>query len=276
VVSDSCHALPISYLPSTIFYLSSPIVFDPNAFARIAPQWSQRLHDYSELASTNDKAQQLAESGAEDRTVVLAEHQTTGRGRRGSHWQAESGSGLLFSMIVRPPFERKHWSRLALASGLAVTLAIRETTKLPALVKWPNDVLIANKKCCGILVETGENFAVIGVGLNVYGSPQNCRATSLDKEAGGKLISREAMLAHVLQQIDEITSQCGNAYNTVHQRLTKLCALTGKQVSLNAEGKQLTGRVQRIDEEGKLVIEIDGQLRSFHQADNIRLLNHEG
>ncbi len=101
-------------------------MFDLRQFASISPDWYLRLNYHEELDSTNDEARRLAEDGAEHGTVVLADHQLAGRGRRGSSWISGPGDGLLFSLIIRPDFPQSHWSRIALATGLGMATALNE------------------------------------------------------------------------------------------------------------------------------------------------------
>ena len=150
-------------------------MFDLQKFRQIAPDWGQRLHYHQELGSTNDEALRLAAAGVANFSVVLADHQLAGRGRRGAPWLSESGAGLLFSLIFKPDYEKELWSRLSLVSGLGIASVLQEQWNLPAEVKWPNDVLVEDRKCCGILVETRQDYVVIGIGINVtcllYTSP---------------------------------------------------------------------------------------------------------
>ena len=95
-------------------------MFDLRQFAALAPDWYLRLQYHHELDSTNDEARRLAEAGAEHGTVVLSDHQTAGRGRRGASWVCEPGDGLLFSMVIRPSFPKTNWSRIALAAGIGI------------------------------------------------------------------------------------------------------------------------------------------------------------
>ena len=129
---------------------------------------AERLVWKETTGSTNDDARQLAVDGAEPGTVVVAERQTAGRGRKGAEWFCAPGEGLAFSVILEPEWPREQWAWTALGAGLAVCEALERLGFAPA-IKWPNDVLLDGCKVCGILVESPGERVVVGVGLNVNG-----------------------------------------------------------------------------------------------------------
>jgi BirA family biotin operon repressor/biotin-[acetyl-CoA-carboxylase] ligase len=245
-------------------------MFDIREFNRIAPKWARLLHHHEDLASTNDEARLLAEQGAVQGTVVLAEHQNAGRGRRGAVWASAPGDGLLFSVILRPDYARKYWSRLALAAGLGIVNALRKEWDIPAEIKWPNDVYIHGKKCAGILVESQDGFAVVGVGLNILSSPDGDDSVSL-AELHGESLSREEVLAAVLEEILSESKLCAREFQGQMSRMRSFCWLTGKSVTFSSQKKQLSGVVTGLGDEGDLLVEIDGVVRPFQQAELIRV-----
>lgn len=245
-------------------------MFDVSEFARIAPEWSERLHYFGEIGSTNDEALRLAKGGAAHGTVVLAENQLSGRGRRGAEWLSKPGEGLLFSLIIRPEYARENWSRLALATGLAIASCLRDEWQLAAEVKWPNDILIRGKKSCGILVEAREGFAIVGVGLNVDYSPSGDDYTSVWEELG-KPISREEIFVDVLNAIWEETAQCGGVeFSNQLKRLREVCILTGKSITFQSNGESHEGVFKGIGESGEMLVEQEGGISSFLQAEMVR------
>jgi BirA family biotin operon repressor/biotin-[acetyl-CoA-carboxylase] ligase len=127
---------------------------------------------FEETASTNDVVEHLAKSGAGEGLVVFAESQTRGRGRRGRAWASPRGKGLWFSVLLRPPLPPSAASRITVAASVAVTRAIREVCRVDARIKWPNDVIIGDKKLGGILTELRVEadeilMAILGVGIDV-------------------------------------------------------------------------------------------------------------
>ncbi|MBC7185695.1 MAG: biotin--[acetyl-CoA-carboxylase] ligase, partial [Calditrichaeota bacterium] len=126
---------------------------------------------FASVTSTNEVARELAHQGAPHGCLVLASAQTAGRGRAGRTWYSAPGAGLWFSLVLRPKLAPQRCGLISLAAALAVAEAIAKVTGVKAQLKWPNDVLVAGKKLCGILAETeliGDRlkFAVLGVGLN--------------------------------------------------------------------------------------------------------------
>jgi len=246
-------------------------MFDLGEFHRIAPKWARQLHHFEELASTNDEARNLVARGAAHGTVVLADFQTAGRGRRGAVWASDPGGGLLFSVILRPDYARHFWCRLALASGLGIVNALRDEWEIPAEIKWPNDIYIEGKKCAGILVESQDGFAVVGVGLNIASSPDGGDSISLSERFGNDL-SREEVLAVVLDGILEESQCCADGFADQMDRMRQRCWLTGKRVTFRSVQKQLSGRVVGLGDGGDLLVDIDGEIRPFQQAELIRVL----
>ncbi len=251
-------------------------MFDIGEFHRIAPKWARQLHYHEELVSTNDEARRLAEQGAAHGTVVLADFQTAGRGRRGTVWSSDPGDGLLFSVVLRPDYPRRFWYRLALASGLGVVNALRDEWDIPAEIKWPNDIYIQGKKCAGILVESQDGFVIVGVGLNVFSAPEALESTSLNAHLGVGVtqvpLSREQVLAVLLDGILKESKHCGDGFEQQMERMRQRCWLTGKSVTFRSAKKQLSGRVVGLGDGGDLLVEIDGEVQPFQQAELIRVL----
>ena len=136
----------------------------PNIGTRLIGRYI-RWHE--SLPSTNDVALRLADVGVPEGTVIVAEEQTAGRGRRGRAWASPRG-GIWLSVILRPGIPVERVPLIALSAAAATAQAIREATGLPARVKWPNDVLVDGKKIVGILAEAGAGgeWVVVGIGIN--------------------------------------------------------------------------------------------------------------
>jgi BirA family biotin operon repressor/biotin-[acetyl-CoA-carboxylase] ligase len=167
---------------------------------------SASIHYFHEIGSTNDFALSMAASGAPEGTVVFADQQTAGRGRRGRAWYSPAGAGIYLSCIVRPAHSTG-LALLSLAAGLATANAITATTGLPLELKWPNDVVVGRpwRKLGGILCEAAGsgpriNVVVVGIGVNVqpaaYPPELQNRATSIEAELG-----RPAERGHVSVEI---------------------------------------------------------------------------
>ena len=156
--------------------------------------------------STNNWAKEEAGRGAPEGTVLIADSQTAGKGRRGRSWESPAGTSVYMSLILRPQIAPERASMLTLVAGLSVVQTIREQLGLDAMIKWPNDAVIFGKKICGILTEmnvgaSGIEYVVVGIGINVNTGafPEELadKATSLWLEYG-KQIDRQALLEAVL------------------------------------------------------------------------------
>lgn len=234
-----------------------------------------RLLVRKSVESTNDEIRALAQAGAPEGLILLAETQTAGRGRRGAAWFSPAGESLAFSILVRPDEPKALWPRLALATGLAVAQAL-EACGLEAGIKWPNDVWLGQRKVAGILVEAGPDFAVVGIGVNVnsVGFPPEVAeiATSMRMEA-----SREFSPAEVLREIIAKFSlrrlQLGRDFEQVVAAVNERCVLTGKRVALKAADGPKIGTVEGIATGGELLLRTEEGLQRLIQADEVRLIS---
>ncbi len=169
------------------------------------------VHFYASTGSTNEVLKLLAARGAPEGTVVVTDEQTAGKGRLGRRWLAPAGSSLLLSILFRPPLAPHQLARLTMVCGLGVLEGVQATTGLTLQLKWPNDVLVGERKVAGILAESSlagdqVEFAIVGIGLNVNFDPASIEgipktATSLSS-ALGRHVPRLPLLAGILSTID--------------------------------------------------------------------------
>lgn len=226
------------------------------------------------VGSSNDEARILAEQGAAHGLIVLAENQSAGRGRRGAAWLSEAGKALTFTVIIRPSASKEKWCRLALATGLAIADTMNHFGA-HAKVKWPNDVWVDDRKIAGVLTETGADFAIIGIGLNVL---TECFADDLGKSATSLLLAtgrsyeRAKVLAALIKCLDVRVSQIDSEFCHLMADLRANCALTGRLVTLKRDGIQATGMIEGINEEGLLIFQNENEKALILQADEIRPL----
>ena len=178
-----------------------------SAFARSI--YSGKFHYTPVTGSTNTDAVSAARQGAPDGSVFFADEQTAGRGRGDHDWQSAAGQGLYVSVLRRPDIAVEHLPLIPLAAGLAGAQAIGMTAGLVVDLRWPNDLMIGERKTGGILVESKSEagapaFAVIGVGINVhqrsFDGNLSTPATSLDLESGRRM-SRQALLISLLESL---------------------------------------------------------------------------
>jgi BirA family biotin operon repressor/biotin-[acetyl-CoA-carboxylase] ligase len=172
-----------------------------------------KLHFFPSTGSTNSDALAAARNGAPHGSVFFADEQTAGRGRGDHRWHSAAGEGLYVSVLLRPTISVEHLPLIPLAAGLAAAQAIRSAADLDVELRWPNDLLIRNRKAGGILVEsktdTGKvTFVVIGIGINVhqrdFDSELATPATSLDIASGG-VISRQTLIIALLESLQQET-----------------------------------------------------------------------
>ena len=231
-----------------------------------------RLLFFEELDSTNEKALELGRDKAVDGSVVLAQRQLAGRGRRGASWFCGEGAGLAFTLILRPDFARTLWSRLALVAGLAVSKSI-ESTQLLAEIKWPNDVLVAGRKVCGILVEAEDDFVVVGVGLNVgeFKFPENLEDLAGSLAEGGASQSREEHLLAIVEQMDWLRGLVEKDFIAIVSQIRSRCALSGKQIEFLSGVERTQGLCEGVGDGGELLVNQGGQVLKYTAADQIRV-----
>jgi BirA family biotin operon repressor/biotin-[acetyl-CoA-carboxylase] ligase len=251
--------------------ISSPDLLLPYEF----PDFEQRIHYFPEIGSTMDAARELAKNGAKEGTIVIAEAQTQGRGRLSREWLSPEG-GIYFTLILRPRISPVYAPRINLMAAIAVAVTIRRLFGLKAELKWPNDVLIADKKVCGILAEMDAeidvvNFVNIGIGINANNSiPQfEKTATSLN-DALGREICRKEFLSALLVEIERWQPLLMEADLLLEWE--KLSATLNKDVRIEAPGEVITGRAIDVDTTGALIIkDKDGSSKKAIAGDCIHL-----
>lgn len=200
----------------------------------------QSIYFYEETDTTNNRARELALEGAPEGTLVVAEKQTAGRGRRGKVWESPLGTGIWMSLVLRPQIMPAEASVLTLLCGLATAEAIEAETGLSAGIKWPNDILINGKKAVGILTEmdcemSQVHFVIPGIGINVNTTsfpPEIADiATSLYLECG-KTVSRRRLVHKVLERLEEHyeTFLRTGSFTAMLEDYRKHCITLGKEV----------------------------------------------
>lgn len=213
-------------------------------------------------------------------SVVAADHQSAGRGRRGDRWEATPGSNLLFSLALELPREPKHWSRLPHLTAMCVANAVESilTEAHPVLAKWPNDLYFGSRKFCGILVETTPSprpFAIVGVGLNVnmkqaeFPPGLSGIATSIC-EVEGCEASRWYLLGLVLQGF--LTHYPGllEDFDPVLDWYRERDFLADKKIRVRTVNEEITGFARGLGRDGELQVELEsGEVRTIVSAEKI-------
>jgi BirA family biotin operon repressor/biotin-[acetyl-CoA-carboxylase] ligase len=231
-----------------------------------------------ETVSTNAVAKGIAAEGAPDGTLVVAGSQKEGRGRKGRTWFSPPGLGLYASIVLRPHLPPSEAFTFSLMSALAVADGLADVDKkLCPTVKWPNDVLIKNRKVSGILIELATeadllDYLILGFGINVNTDsfPPGLRTepTSLLLEIG-RPIRRAVVLAAVLKQIERQYERfLENGSDPIVSEWRKRCDIEGKLISVERLGTIVEGTVKSVDRDGSLILEDnEGQINRIHSGD---------
>ena len=234
---------------------------------------------FRETESTNMVAFRMAEEGAEEGTVVVAEAQHLGKGRLGRRWESPPGVNLYCSLILRPPILPTQAAQLTFLSAVAVTRAIAEMTPLQPLIKWPNDVLVGGCKVAGLLNEMSAetekvNFIVLGIGININMRrdqfPADLRhpATSLALETGREVSRLEFTRALLTALDDSYDAYLTNGYGTIREEWLSRFSMNGREVRVTFQNSSQTGRVMGIDDDGALLLRLhDGRVERVLAGD---------
>lgn len=247
--------------------ISSPDLLLPDEFIGLR----QKVYYLKEVSSTMDVAKKLAKRGEE--AIVIAETQTSGRGRLGRRWHSQKG-GIYFTIILRPRIGPAHAQIINLMAAVSVARAIRSLFNLEAKLKWPNDVLIRGKKVCGILAEMEAEMDVIkfvnlGIGINANNpiSLYEEGATSI-KEELGRDISRKELLMCVLNEIEKRRSLLGKE---IISEWKALSSTINKKVRIIMQDEVVEGEAIDIDTDGALILRTDKGIRRIIAGDCIHL-----
>lgn len=240
-----------------------------------------------EVASTSALVAERALAGAAEGLVVVAEHQTAGRGRLNRTWETPARSGLTFTLLLRPTAPTQSWPWLPLLAGYAVDKALK-ALGYDAAVKWPNDVLLDGGKVAGILVERVETpegpAALIGVGVNVGMTAEELpvpEATSLAVASAGTLPDRTSLLVDVLASLWETYTAWQEGGDLAGMRLAEsyvaACATIGSEVRVELpSGETLAGTATGVDPSGRLLVEYAGGHRAVSAGDVVHVRPTQG
>ena len=251
--------------------VASPDRLLPQAIAaalRTAIIGRGEIHHYPTTDSTNTRAREYARAGCPDGSLVVAEHQSSGRGRKGRSWFSPPGTGIYATLVLRPPLAPEHAPMLTLGAAVAIAEALREHAGIDAAIKWPNDVLVGGRKIAGILTEmVGDvdsvEFAALGFGLNVNlpaaRVPAGIRdtATSVQIETG-QPTDRLALLVHCLTAFDSVYELIRrHRLGEILSRWRELSNFVGRRVRVDTIAGRERGVVSDIGPEGALILQTD-------------------
>ena len=221
---------------------------------------------FDTIDSTNTKAQELAEKGYPSGTLVVADKQESGKGRRGRSWVSPSGTGIFMTLMIKPDINPNNASMLTLVAALAVAKAITSVTGEKALIKWPNDIVINGKKVCGILTEMNAQFdyinhIVVGIGINVHNEsfPEEISqmASSLMIEAGGKRFHRAQIIAETMLYFEQYydTFLKTQDLSALVREYDELLVNRNKSVRVLDPKEPFDGKAMGITPKGELIVD---------------------
>lgn len=269
--------------------VSSPDLLVPDDISSsiVVDRIGGRIICLRETESTNIVAFRLAEEGAEEGTVVIADAQTQGKGRMGRRWESPAGTNLYCSVIVRPPISPMQAAQLTLCSVVAVARAVEKATTLIPSIKWPNDVLINGKKVAGLLNEMSAetdkvNFVILGIGINInmtaeqFSADLRHPATSLLLESGKK-IDRRAVACSLLESLDELYSLfLSRGHQPIRDEWLSRTNVLNRRVSVSSHDTAVCGIVTGIDEYGALLLQCDDGRMEKILAGDVTILSANG
>lgn len=228
----------------------------------------QSVISLPEIDSTNARARQLAEEGAHEGTVVVADRQSAGRGRLGRRWESPAGVNLYCSILLRPKIPVQQAPQLTFLSAVAVAETLNKVCHLSAKVKWPNDILVNGAKIAGLLNEMNAeteqiHFVILGIGVNLnmieeqFPEELKYPVTSAFLETG-KSVNRLIFLQELLQCLDRYYSEfLLEGFVPIRRRWEKLCNMMNMQVEVDLGNGILCGTVVGLDTEGALRVQLD-------------------
>ena len=232
-----------------------------------ARRFGCRVYHYHRIGSTNDRARQLAQAGAPEGTVVVAEEQTSGRGRLGRTWLAPPRSCLLVSIVFRPDMPAPQAFRLTMLASVAAAVAVERVAGITPRITWPNDLLVGGKKLAGILSEASAigkrlQFAVVGIGLNVNFEPDlypeiAATATSLRAQTGRE-VSRVRLLQQLLAEMESrYETLVAGAQDSLFAEWRLRLGTLGQQVTVSEGEHRECGLAADVAADGSLILRRD-------------------
>lgn len=252
------------------YQLATPLMLlDPLKIAEMAPGWPVAVFD--SIDSTNAEALRAIGQGRSAPFLVLAERQVSGRGRRGRKWVSPFADNLYYSLVLRIDGGMRQLEGLSLVVGLAVMHTLRKVGVAGAGLKWPNDVLVGNKKIAGILLELVGDPAdvchvVLGIGINVNmqaAEEVDQQWTSVRLESG-QVCDRNALAVQLSEQLQAyIQRHQDRGFSALHAEWQEGHLWQGRSVSLIAGTNQIDGVVLGIDNQGALRLQVDGVEKLF-------------
>jgi len=230
-----------------------------------------QVRRFDSLDSTNRYLLDEARAGAPEGLVAVADYQTAGRGRRGRTWVAPPGASLLVSVLLRPSLAPDRAQLVSIGAGLAMADAVERVVGFAPALKWPNDLLVDDKKLAGLLAEADPDAVVVGVGVNVEWHdfpPEVAETATACNLVAGRTVDRDAILDAFL---DGLAARYRDFEGVLPEYRARLSTL-GRRVRVETGTGTLTGTAVDVGESGELLVEPDGADRvAVHAGDVVHL-----
>lgn len=238
----------------------------------------QTVRVYETVDSTNTEAKRLWQKGEHEEKVILSREQSAGKGRRGRLWLSPKDEGVFMSLLLTPDIEPIHASMLTLVAGLAVCEAIEGLTGLKPRIKWPNDLVLDNKKVCGILTEMSAemdfiHYVVVGIGINVnqevFDDEIVAIATSISR-AWGKPLSRPVLIAGIIEKFEHYYNEflLHKDLSFLMKEYNERCINVGARLKVISRNETIIGEGIAVNDDGTLQIRLtDGTITSVNAGE---------
>ncbi|WP_250278818.1 biotin--[acetyl-CoA-carboxylase] ligase [[Clostridium] colinum] len=245
----------------------------------------KNIYFFDEITSTNEYAKKLADDKVEEGALVVANCQTNGKGRLDRNWVSNKGEGIFLSLILRPNIELFSIVQITLLAGICICNAIKKVTNLDAKIKWPNDIIINNKKVCGILTEVtaqvdNVSYIILGIGINVnnkkFSDELENKATSIFLETG-KNVERQKLIAMLLKEFENkyFIYKKEKDFSIFLEEYKSLCINLDKQAKVIYNGQEILGKVLDISNLGEIIFETDNNILKIVSGE-VSLRNIDG
>lgn len=234
----------------------------------------KKIYQLESISSTNEYAKKLAKNNNPEGTIIIAEKQTKGKGRKQRHWSSPK-DGLWFSIILRPKIPPSQAMQVTMCAACALAEAIQKHTHLTPSIKWPNDLLLNNKKVCGILTELAAEideirYIIVGIGLNVNNKlPNQLQKISTSLKEETKTNVKITPLLITLLELFEDYYQAIKNENTELIRKTwlKYSSTIGSKVKVETEKETITGKAINLGKQGELIIQTNNEEKRIITGD---------
>lgn len=241
--------------------------------------WKEHFHWFDTIGSTNDCLKHMARNGAPHGTVVVAGHQTGGRGRMGRTFLSPAGMGVYLSILLRPNASARELMHLTCASAVAMCDALEDVTGLQPEIKWTNDLVFGKQKLGGILTELGfgatgnVEYAIVGIGINCCQNPEDFSPEIRDIATSVKMVSsgsvdRAAVAAAMMDNLYQMSEGLLSAREETLRRYRSLCITIGQHVSIH-RGEEIRHAIALdVDEDGALLVSLpDGTVEAVNSGE---------